>query len=93
MLSVALIGAAFTIGDASGLLEKAGYEVSQKWIISAVFILFAIVVMVRLVRLQAQVYTKVKQWIASQIQSGRVSSEAVKKIIEENEGLSNNISL
>ena len=56
MLAAALIGAAFTIGDGAGWFEYLfGYKPEQKWVYSCVFILFAITVIVRLVKLQATI--------------------------------------
>lgn len=55
VLMAALIGAAFTIGDTSWLLQTLGVSAYERWLIPAVFILFAFIVMVRLVRLQSKI--------------------------------------
>ncbi len=56
VLSVALIGAAFSIGDGAGWIEFIfGYKPPQEWVYSGVFILFAIIAIYRLVKLQAQI--------------------------------------
>ena len=56
MLSAALIGAAFTIGDGASWIEFIfGHKPAQEWVYSGVFILFATVVIIRLVKLQSTI--------------------------------------
>ena len=51
----AFFGAAFSIGDGAGWIEfLTGYNPEQKLVVSGVFILFAIIVIIRLVKLQKQ---------------------------------------
>ncbi len=56
MLSAAFVGAAFTIGDGASWIEFIfGYKPPQEWVYSGVFILFAIIVLYRLVKLQTKI--------------------------------------
>jgi len=56
VLGVALIGAAFCIGDGASWIEFiSGYKPPQEWVYSGVFILFAIIVIYRLAKLQTQI--------------------------------------
>ena len=56
MLTTALIGAAFTIGDGAGWVELlSGHKPTKEWVFAGVFIIFTIIVMIRLVQLQTQI--------------------------------------
>lgn len=56
VLGVALVGAAFSVGDGAGWIKfLSGYEPTQQQVVAGVFILFAIVVVIRLVKLQTKI--------------------------------------
>lgn len=56
VIVAALVGAAFAIGDGAGWIEYLfGHEPAQEWVVFGVFILFAVIVIVRLVKLQTQI--------------------------------------
>ncbi len=56
MLASAIVAAAFGVGNASGWIKDlTGYEPKQGWIYVAVFLVFAIIVVRRLIKLQAKI--------------------------------------
>lgn len=56
MLATAIISAAFVAGDGAGWIEDIfGYKPKQEWVYIGVFIIFAIIVIARLVKLQSKI--------------------------------------